>query len=248
MLPELEWNGTHLGILNKYAVLDAIKSHAGITYWKFRYQDQITFCMSRQVSSGIKASHQCIIDEVKAIFGLPKMGTHSVRWQNRTYLLSKVPMFPGYKNIVQEEFAMGRIPDLAKCLASHPEIKIRMQHLLGFWDIMGVRITENCALLRNFGTVTNAVWSPVGFRELRINPVEFGHFSQTMLYKWFDDISVPQAVARMLGVANSGQLYRKQTWLRFRIEEIFRRIDSKELHLVARIIERIINRVSQVLN
>ena len=247
MLPaKLCWDGSALGTLDGDSVLESIRSHQNIVYWKFKYDGETEHCISRQVSGTIKSSHQSIIDEVKAIFGIPKMGTHRARWLGKTYILLKVPKYLATKDVIQEEYAMGKIPGLNDCLTDHPEIKIRMQHLLAFWDVMGVKGTENCALLRNFGTTSQAIWSPVGFRELRIDPNDFGHFSQVILNKWFDDISVPQAVVRMLGITTPDQLYHKQTWIRSTLQDVFRRLDNKELHLVAKIIQRIINRVSQV--
>lgn len=244
----LAWDGSNLGNFGKYSVIATLKSgrFPRFLYWKFTYHGKIYFCMSRQVSG--KPGYQCIIDEAKPLFGIPKIGTHRARYQGKAYILMKVPMLPGSKNIIQSEYPMGMIPELDDCLDKHPEIRTRMQHLLAFWDIMGVKANLNCALLRNFGTEMAAVWSPVGFRETTINPSDFGHFSQVILRKWFQDISVPQAVARMMGVTNFSQFYDKQVWFSGKLQEIVRRIDSSALHLVSGIIERVINRVSQALH
>lgn len=243
----LPWDGSDLGSFAKYSVIVTLKS-GNFLYWKFGYLGEIYFCMSRQASGKVKASHQCIIDEAKSLFGIPKIGTHRARYQGKRYILMRVPMLPGSKTMIQSEYPIGMIPDLDDCLLKHPEILIRMQHLLAFWDIMGVKASQNCALLRNFGTETAAIWSPVGFKETTINPSDFGHFSQIMLRKWFQDISVPQAVARMMGIANFDQFYEKQIWFSGELQNIVRRIDPTALHLVSGIMERVINRISQALH
>jgi len=237
---KLKWDGSSLGYLPKDSVLDMIKSDQNITYWKFKYHEEIGFCISRQASAKIDATHQCIIDEAKSIFGITKTGTHSAKWFGSSYVLLKVPLHS--KNVIQEEYRMDRVPDLKNCLECHPEIKIRMQNLLAFYDIMGVKVTKNCALLRNY---SESDWGPVGYRELRIDPTEFGHFPQTIIKTWFDDISISKAAIRMLDIRNADHFYEKQVYVRGKLQELFKRLNNKYIYLVSKIIQRILNRIPQ---
>lgn len=240
----LAWDGSDLGTLSKYLLIATIK-YRDFTYWKFRLHGDIHYCMSRLVSTKDKGSHQCIIDESKVIFGLPKLGTHRIRYQGKNYLLSKVPMANDYT--VQTEFEIGKIPDLDTCLAQYPDIKYKMQNLMAFWDIMGIKATDNCAILRNFGTEMNPIWSPVGFKEISINPREFGHFSKTMIRRWFSEMSISQATLRLIDVTNSDRFFERQIDIRQQLQDIIKRIDPKVLHLSSEIIRRLINRVSGVI-
>jgi len=240
----LAWDGSDLGTLSKYLLIATIK-YQGFTYWKFRLHGNIHYCMSRVVSTKDKGSHQCIIDESKAVFGLPKLGTHRLKYEGKNYVLSKVPMINDYT--IQTEFQIGKIPNLLECLRQYPDIKCKMQILMAFWDIMGIKATDNCAIIRNFGTEMSPIWSPVGFKEVSINPREFGHFSKTMINRWFSEMSISQATLKLVGAVNSDQFFERQIVIRQQLQDIIKRIDPKALHLSSEIIRRLINRVSGVI-
>ena len=229
----LPWDGSLLDNLTKDDVTSSITSPQGLVYWQFLYRGQIEHCIRRGVSGAIKATHACLIDEMKPLFGVTKTGTHRVKWRGKTYVIFRVVMCSWAPNYIQDEYIVSKIPNLYDFMRDHPEIKAQVQCLMVVWHILGVKSGDTCILLRSI--------TPVGFRELSIDPQEFSNSPRYISKKWFDDRTIRETLRTMLNIICSDDLFHCQVRLRSSMAEIFQRIDPKESYLIAPIIQRLIN-------
>ena len=78
------WDGTYLGKLCKEMIIDKRKTNQG-TYWKIRFHSVTTWCLVKK--SMDKSVEQCIIDEIKPLFKLRKLGTNWAFKNQTKYVL-----------------------------------------------------------------------------------------------------------------------------------------------------------------
>jgi hypothetical protein len=82
---ELKWDGTFLGKIEKSQILEVTK-FKGDTYWKLQYSDVTVFVMAKSSEH----TFACIIDELKPIFNIPKLGTHYCKLGSKIFILIRV--------------------------------------------------------------------------------------------------------------------------------------------------------------
>ncbi len=93
------WDGTFLGIINdsninkKYVVENDNREYWDITINSFRI-----VCMIKRV----KDCTSCIIDELKSLFGLEKMGSHYIKYHNNFIILYRCRLTESGKEMVYE--------------------------------------------------------------------------------------------------------------------------------------------------
>jgi hypothetical protein len=81
----MEWDGSYLGSFSKDIIRDHIYFHR-IKVVRLRIKKKKYIGFIRQVKSKIL----CIYDELKPIFGIPKMGTHSLHISGKLYIICHV--------------------------------------------------------------------------------------------------------------------------------------------------------------
>ncbi len=85
----MQWDGTFLGYITKHQILDIMK-HDRETYWRLQVKEGT---INTSIICRVKTAKDtlfCIADELKQLFGLPKVGSHWVRMGKKIIILSRV--------------------------------------------------------------------------------------------------------------------------------------------------------------
>lgn len=81
------WDGTDLGVYDSDIICNCISTNIegdkNDVYWKLNIR-QISEIV---IAKTFKDSHQLIIDEIKPLFGIPKLGTHTIVIDKKKYII-----------------------------------------------------------------------------------------------------------------------------------------------------------------
>lgn len=216
---EFAWDGTDLGLVAQSRItIYYISPKTGITYWRIN-GDVVDVVV---VLTPIKNSNVSIVDELKVLFGLPKLGTHRCRLADKQqYAMIRSTVMNG---IVIEELPYGSIT-----LLSHPESLTRsIQRTIAFRELIGIKsTTEDDLLLRQ--EMDGSLYV-AGSNEKRLCKTATRNVtSKTLCGKWFSKETILSTVDRAI----------YSFWFRSRTQEEFReRIRDLE-RAIADIIARV---------
>lgn len=198
-----KWNGTHLGEINIYNIID-FRVDGSIVYWKIRLYGHETICIVRKC----KTNNPCVIDELKSIFGLKKLGTHSVSYLGDTYILIRARCTMDGASIVGEH----TLKDLYNTvIMTNSYLRRTIREIFVFRDLLCLSKTnESSILLRRTGFATPGIVDmmeneiyPVSFIENNININKLSNvsspsvLSQQTLDKWFIDETPSEILVKM---------------------------------------------------
>lgn len=208
------WNGSFLGVFPESCIVDFSKSHPCNFYKVIIHDlnktDGIVFWSAMRRSKN-KASS--IIDEIKPIFGLPKIGTHSVCFGSTMYTMYRIDTQPillkDYTGVVDAIF--------------HKYV----QYTFIFRLI--------CGLNNNFETSIAVIDGiPVSYRDtINIRNIDHLNLPVILVNKWFNG-SMSALTAEMLNRAGGTAIIRKH------IQLIIGRIDRELIWMDNAIFQRII--------
>lgn len=216
----LNWDGTFLGVFPRTIIVGISETDKN-TYWKLMFDEDTVICISRKT----KDAFPCVADELKTIFGLKKIGTHTIRIGKTLYHLSRPRMAADNITIV-EEIALN---DTGISADSNPTFTKQVQEILCFRDILGiVGAPEGRIIVRfDYGKLP----FPLSSRELKThllqpkNPI----LSRAMLTKWFGDTTVAEVLMRIMHIdldeikADYTSIYSRY---QRQIDEIICRVDT----------------------
>src|SRR5579872_4194413 len=83
--PAILWDGSFLGLYPRTIIVSSTVV-AKLTYWHLNLDGREI----RVAARAVKDAFPCIVDELKTIFGLQKIGTHLIKVGGRLYLLIRV--------------------------------------------------------------------------------------------------------------------------------------------------------------
>lgn len=236
----LRWDGSHLGKLD-YNVF----SYIGVSHeTKAEYFgvtcDSIPYVVTRKRSP---SSIPNIIDELKVVFGLTKMGTHScILPDGHRYLLSRVPLCSDGRTIVNSK-------RLIDCNVDPPsgvdEFDAGIRKIFVFRELMGLAKTNEATVLIHCDD--DGKFTPVSYRESAIEPGDCFVLPDTVYYKWFPEpergCPVSITTARMLDVNTEDVMTNKLAALRTEMASIINRIDKEEITMMNGILDRVNRRL-----
>jgi hypothetical protein len=170
----MQWNGSFIGVIKKSQILNIIK-FKGDTYWKLTHNENTVYCLSKQS----KNVYPCIIDELKPIFNIQKLGTHWCKLGSRIFILTRVLEIN--KDNINTDIRLNELQ------WSDPMFNEKIRMIFAFRELLGItvstgnsiRVRQDERLLgRNADTsslsdvrYTNITsnlweyWDPVSFRE-----------------------------------------------------------------------------------
>src|SRR5665647_2418098 len=130
-----KWNGSNVTyIINDENVTIEESIFAGLVYWRITENSLTEHCLVR----GITTTIPCLIDELKPIFGLQKIGTHWLKYHNKLLLLQKVCVKNG---IVIKEVYLDETE-------YHKIIEHEVRKIFTFRELLGIaKNTEKTILL-----------------------------------------------------------------------------------------------------
>lgn len=241
---ELPWDGTYLGILPEGSVIIE-QEIRGNKYWRLDINGFNIICIIRTITSPIP----CIIDEIKVLFGIPKLGTHYARYKNNTYILIKARLFLNdmKQEIVQEEETLKECQSKSLNTEKFKEKIIRMYT---FRDTVGITKTYDSSIIVRWEKMETEEGYircepyPISFYEPNVKLTEDYILPQTVLNKWFDEQSPGPVLKAMLKAYTEADLVSVVSRMRFSIARIIKNIDPDYIHLESTIIRRVSSRLT----
>lgn len=220
------WNGSFLGEFSKDAI--QFKEIRGKDrYWTLNLGTPIT-CRVKQIPS----SFPTLIDELKPVFGLPKLGTHQIRIESKNYLLIKCPE-PGVTEVPLNQFIPGS--------SQYILFRRQIQELLAFRDVLAVSSTYESSLRVRLQPRRPPV--PMSYREPKMAfDASRSIISSRLHRRWFSDITIDQTLARMIHL-DPEDVSAGIAEFRSQLEATISRIDRSLIWCSAFIMERLMARL-----
>ena len=228
-----KWDGSYLGRHLKSIVVATTKV------------DKKRFCqitIQNETAIGIlkivRNTTACIVDEMKILFGLPKLGTHNFHLENHLCLFIRGTI-DNYGSTVDNLM----LKDIKLPQPIDSKLLFQVQSIFCFRDILGIATG-------NEGTV--AIISPLSDRPypVSVNENTFNFYerksliSNVLMKKWFGETSPSSVLAQMIyydpsemSISETLSLYRSE------LEKIINRIDKNMIWISVFIIERMMRKM-----
>jgi len=215
----LTWDGSFLGEYPSSILGTKIATNRGLI---LRTVETKTFRAAGCFKCPRDTSIPCILDELKACFDLPKIGTHRIKIGGRMYII--------YHN---------RLSDWSLNKLSKSQIdkldKVKMQRLISFRFLFSVPHSKNSSFV--FRSSTGEIYSfnepKTYLGECTVDP------SERFIKNWFKEIDFRKSVLSILPKSDNESIENFLFSFRWKIEKIIERIDSNYVWLTSYIIEKI---------
>ena len=210
----LKWDGTHLG--SYWKALTGKWTVEGIQYgritlpsgWSEKSGNSGNFT---ELPSGViyciivkaKDSFPCIVEDIKAIFGLPRSGLHRINVDYQEYFIYYVPLSTSGELVW--ETPLNRL-DGKHLLRKDPAFRKEVQKIIVFSDILALGRTGEPAIRIRSGS--NGTYIPISMNEnstLIPKAVEYDYsiISKTLFLKWFGEETSTSDVVKDIVYAGS---------------------------------------------
>jgi hypothetical protein len=203
------------------------------TYWKITNEEtgEEGICIVRSTTCTLA----CLLDEIKPIFGLEKMGTHWIKFKNKKYILIKPEIVKG---VIIKELTLNQINYNRK-------LEKEVQKIFIFRELTGMsKNFESSIILRKKGLVIK----PISFYEPNMTPSNCGKvLPNTILEKWFKNTSIDHEVKKMFNVEKLDNINYILFDIREKMEKIFNRLDPESVTNLDEILSRIRSRLQFIL-
>lgn len=182
-------------------------------------------------------TYPCLIDEIKPVFGLHKVGTHWFRQYNKIMILQKARTRNGV--VIQEL----RLNDLSY---HHERLEPEVRKIFTFRELLGMsKNHESAIILREFEDVI----VPISFYEPGMDPAHKGKvIPESILKRWFGNMTIDLLVKKLLQIEKSDEMTKKLAEIRSHLEEIVNRVDKEQITFVDEILTRIRKRLQYILS
>lgn len=228
-----KWNGTDVTELLKHAeIYEADYNKKRYWYIKLLYGDKelTEYCMVR----ACKGTIPCLIDELKPIFRLPKLGTQWCIFKGKYKQL--IRCVKNRDGSVREDLKltqMGRkdIDDL---------LTLQVQEIYTFRELLGItRSSDSSIILRKRRGILYAV----SFYEPNMLIEDKKVIPYSVLEKWFGEVGMEEVVKRITKIKSIDQLTVRLHEIRGLIEKAINRVDKNNIGYVSAVSNRIAERV-----
>ena len=227
-----KWDGSSLGKHDSHIIV-AKRDYDNKHYWKLSIDCHQAYCIARMSRDRLP----CLIDELKPVFSLPKLGTHSISIQGKKYVITKAEV-EGSQPL--EELTLDEL-----CKSDRFEMteSLRKQvcQVLAFREIFSITGTYESGIVMR---MTGKGYYPVSFRECSTQMGnDLSVISNRLMEKWFRDDSMSQVLCDLLGVNEGTDLSIVLWHQRQIVEAIIRRIDDEYLWLLTTLQDRLSQRL-----
>jgi len=242
----LPWDGSDLGCFPA-AVLVKEFRYQGVLYWRLQLEGYESVFAEATL---LRTTLPCVVDELKRVFSLTRTGTHRIKIEGRSsYLLYRAESLEiGDGEMVVREMLLAETPQ-EKTL----DYRRYIQSIFGFRALLGLTPTNEKVISfrnpkrisRKTGEVTHSYYYEVLSRQetpLRSERNPRATLSASVLSRWFNDISVADTICLMTSFSGTAEDLRIiASQIRFRCEEVIRRVDPKFIWLSNVIYERLLS-------
>ena len=215
-------------------------------YWIIERENEIETVLAKTSTH----TFACLVDELKPVFGLEKMGTHWVKLHGKIYILFKPEK--DRKNVILEELTLNEYKNDKNDKHKNHEYKYdknferEIRKIFLFREIVGVpRNTEKNVILRIKGLYVQ----PISFYEANLKPDNSGKvLSNIILDRWFKDVDLDKAVADFFQITSIERINDVLLPLHQKLEEIVKRTGPSSVMYVDEILSRIRHRLQSFLS
>nr|QBK91509.1 MAG: uncharacterized protein LCPAC302_01290 [Pithovirus LCPAC302] len=230
------WDGSDISSLLSNADIYETKYNK-IKYWLIQYEYDDNIFEEVCIARSCKYSTSCLIDELKPIFGLQKLGTHRLKYKNGTMLLIKCARTgEGY---IKEELNLNKIDTFT------PLLVLQIQEIFAFRELLGVTRSFNSSIILRESKRT--VY-PVSFYDPNMLTTDKKIIPFSVLERWFKNTTIDEVVKRILKVRDINKLSTVLHNLRNQIEEVINRVDRTSIFYKNCIMNRITERLQTSLD
>ena len=193
-------------------------------YWKIKFYGHDALCVVKE----IKTSWVCIVDELKIIFGIPKLGTHRVYLKNKQYLL--ILAKTNKNGVIEREETLKK--------TNHSFDKLfhkKVQKILLFRNILKITKSNESSInirINNQGDIF-----PISCNEYNFSLTTA--LSSNLIHKWFSNNSLNDLAQQIFDINHTSDIPYKIAIIRNRIEQIIKRVDYLYIWTITFIIENL---------
>ena len=253
--PVFKWDGSNLGVYDKSVVKCVWEKdiNKGRTdeYWLISIKNESVYCIVKKV----KDSFPCIVDELKCVFGLNKLGTHLIKIKGistpKFFLLIRVDLID---NNFPQEVSLKDYISKYPFMMRDEFFRNQVRKIFVFRDLLGLSSTFESSI--RVKTPFKGIVYPVSFRDTSHSITKGGSvFSKTTLDKWFVNPDSPaldkydtNTISSILGDSLSwnGDMVGTLLKCRTKIQDIINRVDEGFIWISVYIIDRISKRLSEL--
>lgn len=240
-MSRFKWDGTDLGELKDDQILSRVFAD-GDEYWTISLDDtSTTTCYVRSIVT----NHANLIDELKPVFNLTKLGTHRAQYKARKILLIK-PVIEDGKVVCDSEV------DFKTNLIDQVFV-YQMQELYVFREMLGISLSYDRHIRVRKGGVQPFQDSqsenrirvyPISFHENTFHPEKSEKvLPNTVIEKWFGSTPIEVVARRLLGISNTQEIPSCLFRLNSQIQDVVERVDRDLCRYVTSILDRVKSRL-----
>jgi Fe-S-cluster formation regulator IscX/YfhJ len=221
----MNWDGSYITNIKVIKDFNIKKTR----YWKFEYQNIIDYCIVKTLEDNVK----CLIDELKPVFGLSKLGTHRINYNSNRYIMIKANYtMTNTHTFIVYDMCLSELTNIDDKLIK------QVQEIYAFRNIVGLVYNNDMAIIiRN----NKKFFYPISYREKTINFKQNG-LSDALYDKWFSNTTLSECICRLTGFdKDENKMGEKLNIYRKKIEEVINRVDKNYIWIVNFIIERIMS-------
>ena len=227
-----KWDGSNITdfINNENTIIEEGVNEKKI-YWKITNGNFTEICLIRSSTNTLP----CLIDELKEVFGLEKIGTHWFKFKSKNMILLKLIR---EKDYILEELSLDQLGFIK-------ELEDDVQKIFIFREILGMsKNFEKSIILRNKGFYIR----PISFYDPNMKPNCGGKvIPDTILNKWFKNTNLDEAVLKLFEIDKLENITFVLLKLKTKLEKICLRVDPNSITSMDEILSRIRGRLQFIL-
>jgi hypothetical protein len=237
----LEWDGTEITkLLSKAKIREAVYHKTiywTITWKKVKKKTKKSrrireYCIVKNLNHGLIP---CLIDEIKPIFGLKKIGTHWAKYDGKNLLFLKV--VNDSKGHILSDLTLDKY-------GFHTKLKEEVCKIFAFRELLGMsKSFESSIIVRLVGNFVNVI----SFYDPNMSPSQSASVvPNTVLEKWFTETSLDLEVQNLVGINCLEQLAEKLFYWRIELLNVVKKCDPESILFVDEILSRIAVRLQHL--
>lgn len=246
-----KWDGSDIGVIDEKCILEKHKiEDTNEELWIISVDGKTK--IEVQVKN-VKDKFQCLIDELKPIFGLFKQGTHFAICGKKKYMLIKSSIVRTIKGGILHYRLSGNLRDSSYDVKNQVFVE-QVRAIYGFRYLFG--ITQSCDRLIRMRYYKYGNPEPVGTSEVTtsIDIRKVKSIPNTIMKKWFTESKVnPEIIfirtlSRLVRIHNEQEIKDIELITRYSnaMYEIVNRIDKSYISYISMVIKRFSDILSHI--
>lgn len=226
-----KWDGSEVtDIINKSDIYEF--NHNKLKYWIIKYLNFSETCIIKSCKNTIP----CMIDELKTVFGLQKLGTQWFTHDNRKKLLIKC--IKNKNDDIVEEIRLKQVKKISKLLT------LQVQEIYTFRELLGITMSFDSSIIYRKNKYGGY---PISFVESNMKSEDKKNIPNTVLNKWFGEVTIDSVVMRIFKIYDINQLNKTLFMARNQMEKIINRVEKNNISYLSYIMNRITQRLQSTL-